>query len=58
MLTKLLLSIIIATSVFFTREIPSEQDENRLPAGLIEIYGESVVEPEKDDILTATEGLL
>ena len=48
MLTKLLLSIIIATSVFFTREIPSEQDGNRLPAGLIEIYGESVIEPEKD----------
>ena len=49
MLTKLLLSIIIATSAIFIQEIPTEQTVNGLPAGLVEIYGESVVEPGKDD---------
>ena len=49
MLTKLLLSIVIVASAIFIREIPSEQAANGLPSGLIEMFGESVIEPEKDD---------
>lgn len=48
MLTKLLL-IIIAVSAFFMQDIQPEENTVLIPQGLVEMYGEAVIEPEKDN---------